>query len=242
MSSNIVRNISVLMLLSGAANAAPAPVTDLTQQSDMLARIEQQLEVRNQMQLQIQTQLGQLAGEIDELRGQVEQNSYQLNQMLDRQRDIYGEIDSLREQQSTAAAPTSSSSGDDVTYSSNVAENEAYDAAVALILEDKDFPGAITALNDFLAKYPNSVYDTNAHYWLGQLYFVQNQNEEAKTHFVAVSEKDDSTKRADALLKLGIVSERLSKVDDARRYYQAVIDGYPNSTSASQAAQNLGKL
>lgn len=129
----------VLALLMSAATpvvAAPAPVTDVTGTSgSSLERIERLLEARNQVQLDMQRQLQQLSGEVDQLRGMVEQNSYQLKQVVDRQRDLYRELDQLSQQAPAAAAKTETPAGN---YSSNLSENESYDHAVALVLEKKD--------------------------------------------------------------------------------------------------------
>ena len=94
MSSNKVMRQFALVLLVGAATqvvAAPAPVTELNSssaQGNSLERLERMLEARNQIQIDMQRQLEQLASEMDELRGVVERNSYDLSQMLERQREL----------------------------------------------------------------------------------------------------------------------------------------------------------
>ncbi len=243
MSSNVTR-IAVLMLLSGAAIAAPAPVTDLTNSGDSeLARLEQLINTRNHVQIQMQQQLTQLSSEIDELRGMVEQNSYDLSQMLNRQRDLYREVDALSSRQPVATNTAQVNNDEpDVAYSSNLDENASYEAAVALILQEKDYVGAIKAFDAFLVQYPESAYQANSHYWLGQLHFVQGSNADATEHFNAVVGFDDSNKRADAMFKLGLIAEREENTAEAKKHYQAVIDTYPGSTSAVQAQQNIDKL
>ncbi|GAL05332.1 TPR repeat containing exported protein [Photobacterium aphoticum] len=74
------------------------------------------------------------------------------------------------------------------------------------------------------------------------MYFTQNQLADAATHFQAVASVKDSNKRADALLKLGVIAERGKKVEEAKKYYQEVISTYPNSTSSQQAQKNLKQL
>ncbi|MGF1724083.1 tol-pal system protein YbgF [Photobacterium nomapromontoriensis] len=249
MSSNTMRKLALTLLVGAATQvvAAPAPVTDLNSssaQGDSLNRLERMIEARNQVQLDMQQQLDQLATEMDELRGIVERNSYDLRQMLERQRELYREVDALsRQPQATPKAATESAGSTPTeTYTSNVGENEAYESAVNLILKDKDYAGAITAFKGFLTTYPQSAYNSNAHYWLGQLYFTQNQLADAAEHFKAVASVKDSNKRADALLKLGIIAERSKNVAEAKQYYQEVIAGYPDSTSAIQAQKNLKQL
>ncbi|MCW8327480.1 tol-pal system protein YbgF [Photobacterium sp. SDRW27] len=248
MSSSKMRSLA-LMLLVGAATqvvAAPAPVTELnggSAKGDSLERLERMIEARNQVQLDMQRQLDMLASEMDELRGIVERNSYDLGQMLERQRELYREVDALSRQPQAkqAEAPAADKSSTE-TYTSNVSENEAYESAVNLILKEKDYAGAITAFTGFLKTYPESAYKANAHYWLGQLFFTQNQLTEAAEQFKAVASVTDSNKRADALLKLGIIAERSKKNDEAKKFYQEVISAYPESTSSRQAEKKLKQL
>jgi len=243
-----MRNIALALLVGAATQvvAAPAPVTELNSnggQGSSLERLERMLESRNQVQLDMQRQLDQLASEMDELRGLVERNSYDLSQMLERQRELYREVDTLsRQPQKKEAEDVGSKSASSETYTSNVSENEAYEKAVNLILKEKDYVGAVTAFNEFLTAYPESAYKPNAHYWLGQLYFTQNQLPEASKNFIAVASVKDSNKRADAMLKLGVIAERSKKPDQAKKYYQEVISAYPDSTSSRQAESHLKKL
>ncbi|SKA52686.1 tol-pal system protein YbgF [Enterovibrio nigricans] len=245
MNSNTLRCLSLALLVSAAAPvaAAPAPVTELggsSGGSSSVERLERMLEARNQMQLDMQRQLDQMAGELDNLRGTVERNSYELNQMLERQRDLYREIDTLRnakpapapEAKPEAPAPTEK-------YSTDQTENAEYDAAVNLILKEKNYVGATEAFNAFLAKYPESIYTPNAHYWLGQLYFSKSELDAAKKHFTAVSQFAKSSKRADALLKLGIVAQRQGDTAGANTLFQSVIKEYPGTTTANQAEKQL---
>jgi TolA-binding protein len=56
-------------------------------------------------------------------------------------------------------------------YSTNQDENQAYDAAVNMVLKEKNYDKAIPAFEGFIKQFPNSSYVPNAHYWLGQLMF-----------------------------------------------------------------------
>ncbi|MGR5077642.1 tol-pal system protein YbgF [Photobacterium swingsii] len=248
MNSNKMR-VAALALLVGAATqvvAAPAPVTELNSssaQGNSLERLERMLEARNQIQIDMQRQLEQLASEMDELRGVVERNSYDLSQMLERQRELYREVDALSRQPQKATTDTADSQPKSTeTYTSNVSENADYEKAVNLILKEKDYDGAVKAFEGFLVAYPQSAYKPNAHYWLGQLYFTKNQLKQAGEQFKAVADYSDSNKRADALLKLGVIAERSKNVEEAKKMYQEVVKTYPDSTSSRQAQASLKKL
>lgn len=257
MNSNLKRFIPLTLLVSAAGYvvAAPAPVSDLNASSQTatsagpisessIERLERLLMNRTQVQLQMQQQLDQIAQELSELRGTVERNSYDLSQMLERQRELYRELENVRSQPNTAE--TASNKKDEKpsggAYTSNTSENVEYQNAVDLILKEKDYTGAISSFKAFLVKYPKSVYTPNAHYWLGQLFYAQKKDVEAAKDFAAVVAFSDSNKRADALLKLGDIAKRNSNNASAKKYYQQVVDGYPDTTTAQQAKKNLKSL
>ncbi|OCH15505.1 MULTISPECIES: tol-pal system protein YbgF [unclassified Aliivibrio] len=252
--SNLKRLIPLTLLASAATLvvAAPAPVTDLNAtstsstpaSSSSIERLERLIQSRNQIQLQLQQQLDGLSEELSEMRGMVERNTYDLEQMLERQRQLYIEIDTLRTAKPVpVATPTdatdASSSG---AYATDTNENEAYQNAVDLILKKKDYAGATKAFQDFVAAYPDSVYNSNAHYWLGQLYFAQKNDIEAAKSFAKVVSYSDSNKRADALLKLGELAKRNNNNAAATKYYQKVLKEYPDSTTAKTADKQLKSL
>ncbi|MFA0086348.1 tol-pal system protein YbgF [Vibrio sp. 10N.261.51.F12] len=261
MTSNIKRAVT-LTLLAGAASsvlAAKAPVTDLstatsssatvaslasahaaTNETD-IQRLERLLQNRNRVQAQMQQQLDEMTQEIATLRGELERNSYNMDQMLQRQRELFIEIDKLRSQGSTAAvvAPAGKAAESTGKFSTDVDEQTAYQNAVDLILKKRDYAGAIAAFKQFQTDYPDSTFAPNTHYWLGQLYFAKRQDSEAEASFKAVLSFKESNKRADALVKLGDLAKRGNKAAEAKKYYQQVVDEYPASSSAKVAQTNL---
>ncbi|PCS21597.1 tol-pal system protein YbgF [Candidatus Enterovibrio escicola] len=243
MDSNTLRYLSLALLVCVAAKVAAIPVIELgSGSSSSFEHLERMLEVRNQMQIDMQRQLAQMAGELDELHGGVEKNRHELKQIVERQRELYREIDTLRN-----AGPVSSVElkteqlNSSEVYSNNQSENRAYDTAVKLILKEKNYMGATDAFNTFLTEYPESVYMPNAHYWLGQLYFINNSLNLAKRHFNAVSTFAKSSKRADALLKLGMIAQKQGDSVAANTLFQRVINEYVGTTTANQAEKKLKK-
>ncbi|WP_063651456.1 tol-pal system protein YbgF [Aliivibrio fischeri] len=249
--SNLKRIIPLTLLASAATLvvAAPAPVTDLNASSNStssapassasIERLERLIKSRNQIQLQLQQQLDGLSQELSEMRGTVERNSYELDQMLERQRQLYIEIDNIRTAKPTVEAKPEAAEG---AYAADTNENAAYQNAVDLILKEKNYAGATKAFQEFVTAYPDSVYSSNAHYWLGQLYFAQKNDVEAAKSFAKVVSYEDSNKRADALLKLGEVAKRNNNNAAAKKYYQKVVNEYPDSTTAKTAASKLESL
>ncbi|MDG3087723.1 tol-pal system protein YbgF [Vibrio hannami] len=260
MFSNLKRAVSLVLLASAAGTtlAAPAPVSNINESNSTpvstpaspeneVQRLERLLQNRNRIQIQMQQQMDDMTAEMSDLRGLVERNSYEIKKLLDRQRELFLELDRVRSQAQTAsqfpeeAAQEKAELKSAGTFSSNQKEREDYEAAVDLILTKKDYSGALEALNQFQATYPDSVYSPNANYWLGQLYFAKKQDVEAAKHFASVVSFTDSGKRADALVKLGDIAKRNKKPDVANKYYQQAIDEYPDSASAKTAKSRIEK-
>lgn len=257
-----------LMPISALAN--PAPVTELSRarantnaaqglsqssgiiagtgtMEQRLATLERIVEARSEAQLRMQHQLQLLLDEVSELRGVTETHSYKLEEILQRQRDLYQEIDRrVSAVQNTAAPadiPMIPDSGNTAVYSSDVSENDAYDKAVNMVLKDRRYDAAIPEFERFIQMYPNSGYAPNAHYWLGQLLFNNGELAKAKTHFErVVNNFPNSNKVADALLKLGQVAERENNKTAAIGFYQQVVNKHSTAASAKLARDRLSEL
>ncbi len=249
--------IAISILVPGVS-LAQAPVSSLSDSAgsleQRLATIERMMEARQGAQLEMLNQLNNLQQDVAELRGITEEHEYRLEQLLQRQREIYQEIDrrfsQLNSQGNSSGSnfstaqqvPVNTDSGNSSSngYSSNLSENDAYDRAIALVLEDKRYDAAIPAFEQFVEQFPNSSYLPNAHYWLGQLQFAQQQYDAAKQHFeTVVKDFPESNKRADCILKLGVIASEQGKSAAAKQYYQQVVEEYPDSTEANLAKQRL---
>lgn len=236
-----------------ALAAKPAPVIEVGASSgglaEQLAVLDRKLDSRNKAQIAIQQQLDELQNEVNELRGVTELHTHQLSQVLERQRELYQELDRRVSQalQPTSKAPGATAlppdSGLNVAYSSDLSENEFYDRAVNLVLKDKRYEQAITEFNAFNNKFPNSAYAANAHYWLGQLLFNKDELAKAEHEFtLVVNQYKDSTKRSDAMLKLALVAQKLNQAQRAGNLYRQVIEEYPTSSAAQLAKARLESL
>ena len=241
--------ISLLGLYGVAVIAAPAPVKDVTRSNSeqRITELEKKFSTRTNAQHRQQEQLDVMQNEVNELRGSIEMQNYQLEKILERQRELYLEIDkriesvktqtltmpveTLNTQVTTAEAPLSEN------------ENEAYDKAVNLILKDRLYEQAIPEFQTFLQNFPNSSYVPNAHYWLGQLLFNKQDWASAGEQFqTLIVNYPDSSKRADATLKLGITEMERSNAARAKQLWEQVVAEFPNSPSAKLAEKRLKGL
>lgn len=241
--------VSVLMCVGGPAMALQAPVVDVNSESleQRIATLERLVNSRTNVQHNMQSQLDVMQDEVNELRGTLETHNFKLDQILQRQRELYLEIDN-RIEAAFATKPSESVATNSTTPASNnyvlsAGEDEAYDKAINLILRDKKYDEAIPAFEGFLSNFPNSQYTSNAHYWLGQLLFNKQQWEKAQTHFNRViTGFPDSNKRPDAILKLGEIAQRNSDIALAKRLFEQVINEYPDSSVRRIADTRLRAL
>ncbi|NQY89013.1 MAG: tol-pal system protein YbgF [Colwellia sp.] len=240
--------------------AAQAPVIDInstsnagqktrsTSLTEQLANVERKLDSRNRSQVNIQRQLDDLQTQVNDLRGVTELHTHQLSQVLERQRELYQELDrrvseALKPTMQVPSAIAIDSATVSKTYSDNLTENEAYDKALNLVLKDKRYEQAIPEFRHFNKTYPQSTYAPNAHYWLGQLLFNKGNLNEAEQEFsIVVQQFKDSSKRPDALLKLAMVAQQQKNTVKAVKLYRQLLSEYPSSTSAKLAKPRLESL
>jgi len=266
MISNFRLHLLSLSLLVGvaapwAANAQ-ASISNVGSGSveDRVTTLERISNAQAQLLQQLQQQMSDNQSDIDSLRGQIQQNSYQLNQVIERQKQLYQQIDSLSSSgannaaQSGADAPASggdagaaaSAGGAAASSGAPVQSGDAnsdYNAAVALILEKKQYDQAITALQAWVKRYPDSTYQPNANYWLGQLNYNKGKKDDAAYYYATVVKNyPKSPKAPEALLKVGVIMQEKKDAAKAKAVFQQVIKLYPNTDSAKQAQKRLDGL
>lgn len=250
----------MLSVSTSTVLAAQAPVVDVNSTvkagqstvslslADQLANVERKLDSRNRSQVNIQRQLDDLQTQVNDLRGVTELHSHQLSQVLERQRELYQELDrrvteALKPVVQAPNAISVDSAVASKTYSDDLTENEAYDKALNLVLKDKRYEQAIPEFRNFNKTYPQSTYAPNAHYWLGQLLFNKGDLNEAEQEFTTVVQQHkDSSKRPDALLKLAMVAQQQKNKNKAVKLYRQLLSEYPNATSAQLAKPRLESL
>ena len=126
---------------------------------------------------------------------------------------------------------------------SNPADEQISYMAAFERVKNKQYDEGIIAMNQFIAHYPNGGYTANAHYWLGELYLIKQNNVEAIGQFEAVvNQFPTSGKAAPSLLKFGYALAAAGRTDEARQKLQTVIKNYPDTHSAQLAAEKLKSL
>ncbi|MEQ5128408.1 cell division protein CpoB [Providencia alcalifaciens] len=260
MNSNFRQLLVGLSLLVGVAAPwaaiAQAPINNVGSGSsaDRLTQLETAVSSQGQMIYQIQQQLADNQRDIDMLRGQIQESEYKLNQVVERQKDLYMQLDkassgdssSSSDATDTSASNAQSSSSDTPAASSGGNEKDDYNAAVKLAMESKSkaqIDEAIGALQGFIKAYPKSGYQSNANYWLGQLNYNKGSKDDAAFYFATVVKQyPKSQKSSEALFKVGLIMQDKGQKDKAKAVYQQVLQQYPNSSGAKLAEKKLSTL
>lgn len=267
MSSNFRLHLLSLSLLVGIAAPwaaiAQAPISSVGSGSveDRVTSLERITNAQGQLFSQLQQQLSDNQRDIDSLRGQIQESQYQLNQVVERQKQLLLQLDSQGSASTgaTAAPAASASTGSDssaaaapaAATASTAAEapassgdaNTDYNRAVDLVLVKKQNDQAITAFQSFVKQYPDSTYQPNANYWLGQLFYNKGKKDDSAYYFaVVVKNYPKSPKAPEAMYKVGVIMQEKGQADKAKAVYQQVIKQYPTSDSAKQAQKRIAAL
>lgn len=207
-------------------------------------------------------QLQILQQEVQELRGLVEEQAYQLNRLQRDQQEQYIDLDRRMAELTTGQPVAAGRPGSTATAPSTGApaapapsptpalalgpsggsERDAYTRAFEL-MKARDFEASAAAFNQLIVEYPNGQYTPNAFYWLGELYLAQTKTEEARQSFAQVLNLyPDHPKVPDTLYKMGVVYHRLGDSERAVRYFEQVQREHPSSSAAGLAARYRAEL
>lgn len=224
MSSNFRLHLLSLSLLVGIAAPwaaiAQAPISSVGSGSveDRVTSLERITNAQGQLFSQLQQQLSDNQRDIDSLRGQIQESQYQLNQVVERQKQILLQLDSQGSANTGAAAADSAAAASTASDASSTTAapvastapassgdaNTDYNRAVDLVLVKKQNDQAITAFQSFVKQYPDSTYQPNANYWLGQLFYNKGKKDDSAYYFaVVVKNYPNPRKRPTRCTRLG---------------------------------------
>ena len=240
MSSNFRHHLLSLSLLVGIAAPwaafAQAPISSVGSGSveDRVTQLERISNAHSQLLTQLQQQLSDNQSDIDALRGQIQESQYQLNQVVERQKQILLQMNNL----GSGSAPAAQSAAGDQSGAATPAPdagaaassgapaqtgdaNTDYNAAIALVQDKSRQDDAIVAFQNFIKKYPDSTYLPNANYWLGQLNYNKGKKDDAAFYFASVVKNfPKSPKAADAMYKVGVIMQDKGASRPAGRFHR----------------------
>ena len=215
-------------------------ILDLRAKVDAIARdLNARIETKSDktVQLDMLNQHEQTMQEIARLRGQIEVLANQITRAQEGQKQLYADLDSrikkLEPQQETV---------DGQVAQVMPAEKTTYENATALF-QSGDYKGAASALQEFVRRYPDSAYASNAQYWLGNAYYALGDYKKAiAAQEVVTSTYADSAKVPDAMLNIASSYALLKDSKNAKKALQQLVSKYPESSAAKTAKDRLASL
>ncbi len=255
-------NIALVLVLSSFSTTAlgqnPTPVIDLSSQitaeqpadNNVISTADVAVAGDSYYQSQV------LQEEVQMLRGMVEELTYELQQVKQRQMDDYLDLDRRLSALTAGASVTSPSTVGQVPAQDAAQASPAglpavpatvapadeaamkvnYDRASDLLLKQRDIEGAALAFKQHVIDFPASPYVANAYYWLGEIYLLQGQDELARQAFTAVVEQHASHgKSMDASFKLGKIYHQLGDDERARELLESAAQSTGGAAKKAQS-------
>jgi tol-pal system protein YbgF len=241
--------------------AAQTQLKTLSEDMSRLGRL-----VDNRAMLEMIQQVDEISEEVSLLRGEIEVQGNDVNEIKKRQRELYLDIDRrLRDIESgaTAAAPRgqisipqvgSTAPSVEPTTTQTITppapvpsatqreEKAAYQAAFDTLKEGR-YKKAKIEFKAFLDKYPGSSYAGNAQYWLGEAHYVTRNFEQGIIEFKKViNQYPTSNKLPDSMLKLGYTFYELKQYPQAKSILRDLRGRFPTSTAARLATKRLDRI
>lgn len=206
---------------------------------DLRAKVDgvQQSKAETSAVLTLSNQNDALKQEISRLNGQIEVLSNEVQNLQQRQKDFYVDLDNrLRKLEPQVVAVD----GKDAMVGQS--EQNAYDNALALF-KAGDYKKSGSSFADFIQRYPDSAYAPSAQYWIGNAYYAQRDYKNAITAQQALLKKyPDNPKAADALLNIASSQVELKDRPAAKKTLESLVAKFPNAPAAQTAKERLANF
>ena len=266
----ISNSLLLLLLCSASVNAQSQALTpdQLTHQLGLLSernqntdrtlkkikqhvtKIKHQLDNRTTLKL-MQT-FEELAVEVSQMRGELEQQGHEIAKIKKQQSELYLDTDrrlrmleTVSQTQTGSVVDGANPDNRSTTTSAATTVNEeqlAYQTAFDTLKEGR-YKKAKVELQAFLRRYPDSNYAANAQYWLGEAYYVTRDFDQSIIQFEGViSNYPGSSKIADSMLKLGYTHYEKKQYDKAKTVLSELQQRYPQASAARLADKRLQRM
>ena len=190
---------------------------------------------------QVDDRVSQLEKKTQELQGQLEKLQHKMKELLTQQSSASTELmDSSDEVSHDKSRKTDEKASSDKTKAKVLSDKSTLEGGSALQhyeeaqehLTQKDYPEAERTLKNLLHRYPSDPLAVNAHYWLGEIYYIQKEYRRAATAFGETYKlyqklnrssdaKDQQARKVgfakapEALVKLALSLKALGKKEEA---------------------------
>ena len=211
----------------------------------------------------------QLQAEIQALRGQLDEQGFEIKKLqrdsLNRYTDVDQRLSDLEVAAPQTAPPATAQRVQGGTPAVNQApsqssqsapnastrpslqpavlsEQQLYQMAYDSVINSQ-FDRSIAEFDQYLGQYPEGRFVTNAHYWKGQAYLYLERFEEARSAYEIILEQyADSSKLPDAMYGLGLAYQGMGNIQRARQMLTDIKRRFPNTGVANLADTRLLSL
>ncbi len=221
--------------------------------NERLIRVEN---ILDQSLLELLQQIRGLEREMREMRGELENQANQLSKL--RSQSSQGNSGATEQRLADIEAQLRGLAGDagggavilgvddnnteSEVKSASEAETTAYQEAKGQ-LDNNQYTAAIASFEDFLTRYPDGALADNALYWQGEAMYAGRSFEDAIINFsVLIESFPESSKVADARLKIAFAHYEQERYADARNQLQRVVSIHPGRSAAELAQQRLAAM
>ncbi len=196
-------------------------------------------------------QLDGLKTDMSQMRGQLEVLSHDLETTQKRQKDLYVDLDTrLRrlEGGSSTTAPETPDAKDaakapkpgEAAAADPEAENRTYEAALSQF-KIGNYPGAVTAFQNFVDTYPKSSLAPSAQYWIGNSYFsLRDYKNAIASQQKLINLYPKHQKVPDAMLNIATSYQGLGDAAAAKKTLEELAAKFPLSNAGELAKKRLG--
>ncbi len=213
----------------------------------------------SQSMLELVARIDSLQSEVQQLRGMVEQQAYDINNLKNslnsgnvdiyqaqQQAESFSATDNADAEYEDVSMPATESTATPVVQStatqavaSKADEKAAFDRAFNSV-KNSQYQQSIVLFKQFLKDYPTGDYSDNATFWLASVYKVVDDLPQAKASFQAVYTRFPQSEKAGlAMLKLADIYAEEDNQAKAIQLYTQVTTQYANTTAAEMAEKKL---
>jgi tol-pal system protein YbgF len=244
--------IGLIALAAGAAHAQLFPdnearkailelrANDEKLKQDIAAQnkdLSEQLAAIKRSLLELSNQLDQVRGELARQRGANEQLARDVAELQRRQKDIAQGVDERMRKIEPQKV-----SLDGKEFLADAEEKRQFDEAMAIVRAG-DFPGAVSAFNNFQRRYPQSGYGDSARFWLGNALYGKRDLRDAITMFrTFIANAPDHARVPEAMLAIANSQSESKDTKGARVTLGELLKKYPQSEAAQAGKERLATL
>ena len=190
----------------------------------------------------IYQKIGALEQEIATLRNLIEENSFLIERYQELQQQRYLDLDKRLHSILSGELEELNAGSLNLNDLNSTEEIDLYKEALELF-EVSRYAEALEVFRDLIISFPEGTYSADAYFWSGELYLVQEQLEDAREHYLVVTEKfKDHDRVADCLYKLGVIEKLLLNDEAANSYFSRLISEYPDTGAAELAKKSKETL